>query len=482
MTETASETPTPEPTPAPKTRAPAPKKKWLEPETRRRRLLVALGIYAIVVIIMAIVAGPERLTKHTAFNHYAQLADAWAHGHQDLYKGPAPYSQMNDFGRFPPNSPQAKWYVTFPPFTAMLMLPFVVLAGSPEEFQDGQFMVWLSGIAPAVLFLVLEKLRRKSDSARSERENIFFALLYAFGTVYFFTAVEGTTWFAHHIVAAALLAIYMLFAIDAERPWLAGLMMGFMFLTRPHVVLASLVFGLEAIRVSCKDGLVTEGRLIERIEKTWARVDKPAFMRRVVMFSVPILACMAFASWLNVSRWGRLSPTAFGHEYLTVAWQGRMLKWGVFGYHYFAKNLGVVFTILPFLPAKDAPAGTAAFQVNEHGLALWFVTPIYLFLLWPKKRSFLHDVVLLAALGPAVMDLLYQNSGWRQFSYRFSNDYSLLLFVALALGARPLSAWFKTLAIWGVAWNLFGAVTFDRSNYDKYYFREGTQRVLYQDD
>ena len=59
--------------------------------------------------------------------------DAWAHGHQDLYKGPAPYSQMNDFGRFPPNSPNAKWYITFPPFTAMLMFPFVALGLSGFE-------------------------------------------------------------------------------------------------------------------------------------------------------------------------------------------------------------------------------------------------------------------------------------------------------------------------------------------------------------
>jgi hypothetical protein len=80
------------------------------------------------------------------------------------------------------------------------------------------------------------------------------------------------------------------------------------------------------------------------------------------------------------------------------------------------------------------------------------------------------------------MDLLYQNSGWRQFSYRFSNDYSILLFVALALGARPISAWFKAFAAWGVAWNLFGAITFDHSNFDRYYFRDGSQRILHQED
>lgn len=458
------------------------KKNWLEPESKRRRLLLALAVYAVVTITMAIVAGPERLKQHTAYNHYAQLADAWAHGHQDLYKGPAPYSQMNDFGRYPPNAPNAKWYITFPPFTAMLMFPFVALAGSAENFQDGQFMIWLSGIAPAILFLVLEKFRRKQISTRSERENIFFALLYAFGTVYFFTAVEGTTWFAHHIVCAALLAIYMLFAIDADKPWLCGLMMGFIFLTRPHVLLASVFFVLEAIRVSCKEGLVTEGSLFDRIEATWVRVDKPAFFRKLLLFAIPVAACLAFATWMNYEKYGRMSPTAFGHEYLTVAWQARMKKWGVFGYHYLPKNLAVVFTILPFIAPPDAPAAAAPFQINEHGIAIWFVTPIYFYLLWPKKRSFWHDIALLSALGPAVMDLLYQNSGWRQFSYRFSNDYSVLLFVALALGARPLTRWFKALAAWGLAWNLFGAITFDHSNFDRFYFRDGSQRILHQDD
>lgn len=461
---------------------PETKRSWLEPETKRRRLLFALGIYAVVVVVMAVVAGPQRLREHTPYNHYAQLADAWAHGHQDLYKGPAPYSQMNDFARFPPNSPNAKWYVSFPPFTAMLMFPFVALAGSAENFQDGQFMIWLSGIAPAVLFLVLEKFRRKGVSTRSEKANVAFALLYAFGTVYFFTAVEGTTWFAHHVVAAALLCIYLLFAVDADKPWLCGLMMGFMFLTRPHVILASLFFGLEAVRVSCKDGLATEGSFLHRVERTFARADKEALVKRVAAFSAPILACMAFASWMNFEKYGRLSPTAFGHEYLTVAWHARMHRWGLFAYHYLPKNLGVVLTVLPFMAPPDAPPGAAPFQINEHGLALWFVTPIYFYLLWPKKRSFWHDVALLSALGPAVMDLLYQNTGWRQFSYRFSNDYAPLLFVALALGARPLGRTFKTLAAWGVAWNLFGAVTFDHANFDRFYFRDASQRILYQED
>jgi hypothetical protein len=172
-----------------------------------------------------------------------------------------------------------------------------------------------------------------------------------------------------------------------------------------------------------------------------------------------------------------------GHEYLTVAWAARMKKWGLFGYHYLAKNLGVMLTGLPWLPPRDASSlADAPFKINEHGLALWFTTPIYFWLLWPKRKGWLYGVVAFAAVLPAFMLLLYQNSGWRQFGYRFSNDYAPLLFVLLAIGDRSLGWLFRTAAAWSVGWNLFGALTFDHRELDRFYFREGTQEVLYQKD
>lgn len=541
------EQPNDEPVVEKKKRAPKKKKAdapRIDP-AKKRRLLIALAIYVVTVVVMMIIAGPQRVREHTPFNHYAQLAAAWLDGHNDLVHGPPAYAQNNDFAFF-----EGKWFISFPPFPAMLMLPMVALAGSPEEFQDGQFIVWLSGVAPAVLFLVLEKLRRTSRSERSEIENVALSLLFAFGTVYFFTAVQGTVWFAAHVVGAGLLCIYLLFALDASSPLLAGLLLGFMFLTRPTTALTASLFAFEALRVSCKEGFVTEGSLADRLEGTWDRVDKSAFFKRCATFALPVLACLAFASMYNHARFHTYNPNAFGHEYLTVVWQGRMEKWGLFGYHYLSKNLGVALTILPWFPPKSPGTGTPrttlllfslfflvlplfgkppeakpaegersleksgkprtnvlaivstlgvfavvmfvlfgganeaapSLQINEHGLALWFTTPFYFWLLWPKNKGSLHAIVWVAAIGPIALDLMYQNSGWRQFGYRFSNDYAPLLFVLLAIGGRPLGTMFRAAAAWALAWNLFGAVSFDRSGYDKYYWREGTQKILYQDD
>ena len=371
----------------------------------------------------------------------------------------------------------------------MLMLPLVKLSGSAEDFRDGQFVVWLAGLAPAVLFFVLEKLRRTGRSPRSERQNLALSLLFAFGTVYCFTAVEGTVWFAAMVVAAALSALYALWALDAERPVLAGAMVGLLYLTRPPAIWSAALFALEAVRVSARGGLALEGTWAERVRETVERIDGKALARRWSAFALPILPAFALVAWMNWTRYGRATPFYFDHELLTVAWRGRMVKWGLENYHYLAKNLGISLTSLPWLPPKGGEAAFGApFKINEHGLALWFTTPLYVWLLWPKRfdgepdRKWLYTILAGSAALAAAMDLFYQNSGWRQFGYRFSNDFAILLFILLAIGARPMRRWFGVAAAWGLAWNVFGAVTFDRAQFDRFYFRDGSQAIVYQPD
>ncbi len=467
--------------------APAPGRR---PETRSRRLLVAAAIYLVCTSVFATLAGPTRLLEHTPFNHYALLADAWLHGRQDLAGGPPAYAMNNDFAQY-----KGKTYISFPPFPAALMVPFVKLSGSAENFRDGQFVVWLAGLAPAFLFLALEKLRRTARSPRSEAEDIALSLLFAFGTVYFFTAVEGTVWFAALVVATALSALFVLCALDAERPLLAGAMMGLLWLTRPHAILMAVLFAVESLRVSLRPRLASVAKPRAERPLDWARdvlarLDARLLVRQWALFAVPIVCALALVAWMNWTRYGRATPVYFDHEFLNVGWHARIVRWGMFHYHYLAKNLGIMLTSLPWLPARGEAAQLgAAFKINEHGLALWFTTPLYFWLLWPKglegrpQREWLYVAVAVSAALPATMDLLYQNSGWRQFGYRFSNDYAVLLFVLLALGGRKMrSVPFVAASAWAVACNLFGAATFDKAEFTRFYYSDGSQNVVYQPD
>ncbi|CAN5890207.1 hypothetical protein BH11MYX4_BH11MYX4_60490 [soil metagenome] len=475
------------PSPAPASgRGPGRAAAWMALESRSRRLLIGLAIYLVCLVVFALV-GSDRLAVHTPYNHFAHLADAWLHGRQDLRGGAPGYAMNNDFAVY-----DGKTFISFPPFPALLMVPVVWLAGSPENFRDAQFVIWLAGIGPAVLFLVLEKLRRTGRSPRTEYENVFLAVLFAFGTVYFFSAVQGTVWFAAHVVGIGLTALFVLCALDAERPLLAGLLLGCMFLTRTTTLLLGTFFVFELIRASYmkkteRSSLPAEGTLGERIEATLRGLDRRQLLLQVAFFAIPLLFCLGIAAQMNYARFHDPRPWAFGHEYLTVGWQGRIRRWGLFSYHFLPRNLGVMLASLPWRPAPNEAFGvfpgpigdvlrsllhrevTVPFQISGHGISLWFTTPFYFWLLRPKQATYLTWAAFFGALGPLVMNLLYQNSGWFQFGYRFSNDYAILLFVMLAVGVPRFGRAFQIAAVWAVAWNLFGAVTFERPTYGAFY-------------
>ncbi len=82
----------------------------------------------------------------------------------------------------------------------------------------------------------------------------------------------------------------------------------------------------------------------------------------------------------------------------------------------------------------------------------------------------------------AAPSFLYQNSGWIQFGYRFSNDFAPFVMVMLAVGPRRLGPLFWALGAAAVVVNGFGAVSFQRVGFERFYFIERTQRILHQPD
>ncbi len=432
------------------------------PDTRARRLTWALAIYVGVTLLLLACAAPATLREHTPYNHFSLLAQAWLERRLDLGGAPPSYAPGTDFANY-----QGRWFVVFPAFPSVLLLPLVAAAGSAERVADGRLFVLLAGVAPAVMFLVLERLRRLGESTRSELENLVLACLFCFGSVYFFCSLQGTVWFAAHVVAAALTALYLLFAIHGERPLLAGLCLALGFATRAPLLLAAPLFVLEAVRAARLPEPAGAG--------VFQQFDVPRVARLVAWFALPLAVVGALTCWHNAARF----DDAFepGYRYLDIAWSRRIAKWGLFDYHYLGRNLGVMLTSLPWLPAKTGPV-----QVSGHGLALWVTTPLYLWLLVARRWSPLSRSLLLCALLVALPSLFYQNTGWLQFGYRFSNDYAPLLFTLLALVGPPLRGGFMLAAAFSVIVNFFGAITFGRPEHARFYAIEPSQRVLYQPD
>ncbi len=417
--------------------------------------LGALAIFTITLFGFLGTASSETLGAHTPFNHYALLAEGFLHGRMHLEGPPPAYTQNNDFAVY-----GERWWVSFPPAPAVLILPLVAISGSAEATRDGVFFLFLAAIAPAILFLALERMTEERLSVRSPLVNAALSLAFAFGTVFWFSAVQGTVWFAGHAVATLAAMGYLFASISARRPLLAGLCLGVAVAARPSLAFAAPLFTLEVLRTLPKTGRNVRAALVP-------------FAR----FALP-LACVAVAlAVFNAARFG--DPLEFGHRYLDVVWRPRMERWGLFSFHYVGRNLGVALASTPFV------GGPVPFQITGHGLALWITSPFLGWALFPRampssSRS-LHRALAVTVLLVAAVDLAYHNTGWVQFGYRFSNDWVGFAIAMIALGRRRLGLPFLAAVGLSVLVNAFGAVSFGRPAYARYYVAAPVETIFEPD-
>jgi hypothetical protein len=335
-------------------------------------------------------------------------------------------------------------YVSFPPFPTVLMLPSAAIAG-----RAGNDMIPTLLVAALILplaLLVLRRLARAGLSRRSLADDLWLVATLALGSVLWFSAVQGKVWYTAHVVGVALALIYVWASIEAGHPLVAGLALGAAALTRTAMAFMLPLVVCEIWRMS--GGLAA-----------W-RADRRTMLRALrgplVRVAVPLVGFAIAGMAYNLIRFG--APTEFGHSYLQVRQQAQIEQYGLASYHYLSRNLAVAFTLLPDLSLRPPYV-----QISGHGLALWFTTPVLLLLLWPRERGPLHRPLWLCVAAVALPSLVYQNSGWFQFGYRFSLDYLVLLIALLAVGGRPLTRVVKALIIAGIVINLFGAITFDRA-------------------
>ncbi len=402
----------------------------------------------------------DRLDESSHDNHYVYMAEAMLDGRFHIEGNPP---HRNDWAQY-----EDKWYVSFPPAPAVLMMPGVAVWGL--DFNDRVFTLLLAAVAPALLLLLLQMMASRGRISRKPWELGLLAALYALGTVYFFSAVQGSVWYTAHITGSVMLLLHLILSLDGRRPILAGLFLGLAFACRPPMLMAFPLFLYEMLR---PHAAADAGNLFGWVSSALRNAGFARIVRRVVLFGIPILAIIGLLMLMNWTRFD--DPFEFGHGHLKVRQTARIAKWGLFHYHYLPRNLGIVFTSLPWISAESPHI-----KVSLHGLALWFTTPVFLWLLWPAQRTRHYMWAAFTVALIALPSLLYQNSGWVQFGYRFSLDYTPILVLMLAVGGRRFGKLLVAGVVFSILVNLFGAVTFDRMW--KYYATGKDRDRIYQPD
>jgi hypothetical protein len=452
------------------------------------------GLAIIFVVFLGAYAGASgnRLLQHSQYNHFVYLADGWLHGRLDLATNPP---NENDWarvevvklkdgrtfkGQFKNSGPTDRFYplrgesltidkdeiesktwiryVSFPPFPAVLMLPFVAIWHL--NFNDVIFSVVCAAINPVLLFLLLGNLRRRGYSQRSVTDDLLLTAMLGVGSVYYFCSVLGQVWYTAHVVGVTCVLGYAWGCLDASRPALAGLCLGLGFATRTPAGFMFPLFFFELVR-SCGGW----ARL-----KAWRKEGlPPGMVSKFVRFALPAGGVLALLLIHNALRFG--NPAVFGHEYLNISWQDRIQKWGLFNYHFLSRNLTCALVLLPRILAH-APY----VKVGAHGMSMLVTSPYLGYTVAPKERSPLALGLWITILLTAIPSLFYQNSGYVQFGYRFSLDYMVFLIMLLAVGGRRITWLWKAMLIWSVGVNLFGAIVFDhfsQFSYEDSFFPHG---------
>ena len=451
-----------------------------------------LIVFLVFAATYLAVAG-GRLREHSPYNQYVYLAEGWLHGRLTLAGQPP---NENDWAKIDvlklrdgrelrgiygsrTGGPVDRFYplrgksesvpeseiasrstirlVSFPPFPAVLMLPFVAVSGL--RFNDVLFTALWAALNPALLFLLLRELRRRGYSRRTETDDLWLTVMLGAGSVHFFCSVLGQVWFTGLVVAVTVSIAYVWASLDARYPALAGLFVGLGFATRPPWFVVPFFF-FEAVRhVGGAAALRTpEGRR--------------AFWRLTVAFAGPIAVIGLVLAWYNAARFG--SPFEFGHRYLPVQWQERIFRFGLFNYHFLSRNLAAALILLPRIMDHYPFV-----RVSQHGMSVLVTSPNLVYTVMPPNagpRSPLTRGLWITVLTTALPSLLYQGSGYVQFGYRYSLDVMVYLMVLLAVGNRRFTRLFKGLVVVSIAINLFLAITFNRYmqfSYDDSFFPHG---------
>lgn len=452
MSDAEKAEPSPDPTnpPGPASRNPL----WMGARVWLSAYRTELVLFAITYVVLASFSS-FRFLRQSEAPHFVYQAQAWLDGRLDL--DPTVLPNLEDWacvreaggqkvrceGR---PRPTDKWYVSFPWFPALLMTPFVALHG--YQFNDTSFGVFLAALGIAFFYSLLRFLERAGESPREDRENVALALLLAFGTVFFYCAIRGEVWFLAEVMGVGLTALYVRNATGARRPLLAGLFFSMATLTRTPLLFAGLYFLIECFAPG------PEGRLAQ-LQESFGRGQLEARLRKLGWFVAGAAPLGLAAASYNFLRFGKL--TEFGHAFLFNNRVNRDIDtYGLFDVAYLGRNLQAAFLKLPTLVS-----GPPYLSYDPHGLTLLLTLPILVFLLIPKERRRLHWPLWLTVAVCAVPGLFYQNTGYMQFGFRFSLDYTPYLILLFALGGWSLkNRWVIAACALGVLVNLWGALVF----------------------
>ena len=340
------------------------------------------------------------------YNSYSLQAGRWLLGRLDLGRDYT-YLEIAKYG--------GKYYLSFPPFPSVVLLPFVIIFG--VQTPDSIISISFSLISA---FFALKIARHYGIYGKSA---VFFTLFLILGGNLLSIMTFGWVWFMAQTMCFALLLAAIYFMLT-ERAALCFLFWSFAVGCRP---LCAVYFPLFVFHF-LKNGKKTKALLLSFIPA--------AFMALFYML-------------LNYARFK--NPLEFGHNYLPEFLEAEK---GQFSFSYIMPNIKNLFRI---------PLSKEALEnVKFNGFAFYLVSPLYIAyaVLFAKSKKEPEALLLLSLIILNLLCLtMHKTMGGWHFGNRYTVDALPFVFLGCMMSNKKgYEKYFIPLAVFGFILNFVGTV------------------------
>ncbi len=460
------------------------------PDSRLDRWLGAIGprlvglAFVVVAIVVYVWSNPHRWGF---YDHFVWQAQAWLEGATGIRFPVADGIRTNDYyqdvldlgdraltSRLGLAYQPGRALIPFPPLPAVLLLPFVAIWGLATS--GALVAAVLGGINVGLCWRMLTRVTDRRDAA------FLGTVTYGFGTVAWYAAMLGTTWFQAHVLASTLLFLSITVALDAERreaidgPGLA-------LLGRLPIrgIWAGILFGTACL-----------SRLTALFNAPFYAFVGPGgtWPRRAVAAGLGAALPLLLLVGYNLATTGHVFHPAYDHIREVETKPAPELyhaDWGTEDPRYILVNWPVMLLYTPVQALPGAfnepctpttglidqltnPDSPCPLRPDAMGMSIFLTTPAYLLILPALLFGWRRRIVAgaaVAVLCTALAALAHFSQGWVQFGYRFSNDFAPFAMILVTLGIVEVSRWrvgrivapllviaSVLVNLWGVTWGV----------------------------
>lgn len=373
---------------------------------------------------------------------YLYEAQSLMHGHLALDINPATVDVIVSHG---------KHYVVYPPFPALILIPFVAIWGT--RTSDVLFTAINGALDLPLLFLFFEQVRANGLTRRPWRHNMVLAVLLYFGSIHLWLSLAGRIWMTAHIMCFTLTLLSLFLALRRHYTW-SAIALACAFFCRGTVALGFPFLLYLAWQDAGRAPVIERFLSSLRARRPdwsaipWRRLAPPVAVGVVMVLLFMVRNFLMFQS-----------PLESGYN-LLLQQRYPEVTHGVFNVVYIPANIIANFFTFPLVTFTGPYDRHPLIDIINHGDAVnpFFTTPLFLLLFWRNRNRSQIRAALWATIGLFVVAVLcFHAAGFVQFGARYLFDAYPYAFFLLVCNEIRMDWRVAVLGLLGIVFNVLGA-------------------------